>query len=287
MIAAPEAATLRRRRADGESTQSLARSTGMPLAEIWRILYEPTDEPAPAPAQGPRRHTTRRGGPRPGAGGALTERRRPRTLEEIRGQENAVRSLRRFAAAPFPQPFLFEGATGTGKTTAALALAAQLGAEVDTDPPELGGLHSIASGEQNAEAVRDLCGRLHCIPMLGSGWKVAVVNEADRISPQAETIWLDRLEDMPPHTVVIFTTNEPRKLTRRLRDRCIRIRFEGSAMLLRPAAEDLAADLWAAETGEVPDAEAIERAVDEAIEDGTLSLRRVVQNVAAELLGRA
>ena len=44
-------------------------------------------------------------------------------------------------------------------------------------------------------------------PMLGSGWKVLVCNEADRMTTSAETIWLDALEGLPPKSVIVFTTN--------------------------------------------------------------------------------
>jgi DNA polymerase III delta prime subunit len=65
--------------------------------------------------------------------------------------------------------------------------------------------------------------------MFGSGWKVIVANEADRMTAQAETVWLDRLESLPPRTVIVFTTNYPEKLSQRLRDRCTRLVFEAQA----------------------------------------------------------
>jgi DNA polymerase III delta prime subunit len=45
--------------------------------------------------------------------------------------------------------------------------------------------------------------------MVGSGWKVVIINEADRMTPQAEVMWLDGLEKLPAKTVVVFTTNNP------------------------------------------------------------------------------
>ncbi len=78
---------------------------------------------------------------------SLTDRHRPRTLADLVGQRAAVEQLRSFAAAPYSAAFLLEGPTGVGKTPAALALAAELGAV------EFGGLHHIRSGEQDAEAV--------------------------------------------------------------------------------------------------------------------------------------
>ena len=60
---------------------------------------------------------------------------------------------------------------------------------------------------------------------MGSGWRVVVVNECDRMALPAETLWLDALERLPPRTVIVFTTNDPARLSRRFRDRCEQHRF--------------------------------------------------------------
>ena len=65
----------------------------------------------------------------------LTAKYRPRTLAGLWGQPKVVEFLRRFAAHPYPVAYLFQGETGTGKTSAALALAAELGCAVE--PGEL------------------------------------------------------------------------------------------------------------------------------------------------------
>src|SRR5262245_55365176 len=83
----------------------------------------------------------------------LTEKYRPRTLADVVGQPWATEQLREFTANPVSCAFLFEGATGTGKTSAALALAHDLGVDIAAGPP--GGLHQIASGEQTGQSVRD------------------------------------------------------------------------------------------------------------------------------------
>ena len=87
------------------------------------------------------------------------------------------------SAARYDDPVLLLGETGTGKTTAALALAAALGCDVTQNPPEFGGLTVVASGEQTADTVRDLEKFMWRCPFHGSGWKVVVVNEADRMHP--------------------------------------------------------------------------------------------------------
>ncbi len=58
---------------------------------------------------------------------SLTEKYRPRRIADFAGLENQRRILSRFAANPYPSAWLFLGASGTGKTTLALALAAPSG----------------------------------------------------------------------------------------------------------------------------------------------------------------
>ena len=105
----------------------------------------------------------------------LSEKYRPQTLADIVGQSWGVEQLQEYVQAPVPTAFLFEGATGTGKTSAALALAADLGVDLAAGPP--GGLHQIASGEQTGQSVRDKMSGLRFYTSSGSGWKVLIVNE--------------------------------------------------------------------------------------------------------------
>jgi len=230
---------------------------------------------------------TYRRGRRSKSDGPLTERYRPRRLLDVVGQDQAVQVLRAFAAKPFPTAFLFEGWTGTGKTSGALALAAEIGCDVTQKPPEFGGLHTIASGEQTAESVRDLYNQMWRCPFSGSGWKVLIVNEADRMNTAVETIWLDRLESVPPTTVIVFTTNSPANLSQRFRDRCTRVVFESDAVQLDAAARRLIATVWRAERHRRPSNAVIDCILQGAVEGGRVSFRRVVQRVASVSAARA
>jgi hypothetical protein len=205
-------------------------------------------------------------GPEPAA---LTEKHRPKCLSEVVGQGAAVFQLQTFLEAPYAGAFLFEGPTGVGKTTAALALAAELGAV------EFGGLDVIKSGTQDAEAVECSLRMLRFAPMLGSGWKVCVVDEADVMSPKAAQLWLSALEDLPPRSVIVFTTNHPEKFPDRFLDRCERVRCESDPELLAQDAQTLVNELWRAETGR-DDAPPWDR-LPNVVEKGQLSFRRVVR----------
>lgn len=211
----------------------------------------------------------------------LTEKYRPIRLAQLVGQAQAVAILQSYAAHPYPTAFILDGATGTGKTSAALALANELGCDVGKD--ELGGVWQIASGEQSVSNVRDLLGRLHFVPFYGSGWRVCIINEADQMAPQAETVWLDALEHLPPRTCIVFTTNNPAKLSDRFKDRCQSLAFASKPSdAVRDAVRELVRRICREELGDA-DAITAEQVADGLVRDGAISYRRVVQNISRAL----
>lgn len=205
-----------------------------------------------------------------GSPASLTELYRPRRLPEMVGQGSVVWRLQDFLEAPHSAAFLFEGPTGVGKTTAALCLAAELGAV------EYGGLEQIRSGMQDGEAVERALESLRYTPMLGSGWKVLIVDEADYMSPKAAQLWLSALEDLPPRSLIVFTTNRPEKFADRFLDRCERFQFESDAEMLGVDAQVLADSIWWRETGreDAPEVSGLPGIRDDS---GAISFRRVVR----------
>jgi DNA polymerase III gamma/tau subunit len=206
----------------------------------------------------------------------LVEKYRPRTLADLMGQPAVVNALASFIQSPYPTAFLFEGDTGVGKTSAAFALARHIGCTVEQG--EFGGVIEIASGEQTADSVRQVMKRCWNTPFCGSGWRVVIVNEADCMSSQAETIWLDALENIPARCVVIFTTNNASKMSNRFADRCERVTFVSDLKALLGPMQQLAAKIWKAETGrdDMP-------SLGIKYSDGKGSFRRMVQNLTATI----
>lgn len=205
---------------------------------------------------------------------ALSERHRPATLDAILGQSFAVMSLTDFADFPFPQAFLFSGASGVGKTTAGLALANALGVNRDWN------LILIRSGEMDAEAVEKALSTVRAIG-IKNGWKLILCDEADKMSAKSSSLWLSALEDVQAYeygkTVIVFTTNKLSKFETRFRDRCELIEFESDPKTLYNDAESLLADIWWQEglPGIPPRLDSIKGIV----EDGELSFRRVIRFV--------
>jgi hypothetical protein len=210
----------------------------------------------------------------------LTDKYRPACLADLHGQSWIVHQLEIFLEQPYSAAFLFHGATGTGKTSAALALARQLGVAVNEE--ELGGLFQIASGEQTAESVRTAMSHLRFKPLVGSGWRVLIVNEADMMSSAAAFVWLDALENLPPQTLVIFTTNNAKKIPARLADRCEAFAFESKLLAIRHDLQAFARRVWIEENGigECPPVEDFGTLQDD---NGDCSFRRLLQLMTPRL----
>ena len=70
------------------------------------------------------------------------------------------------------------------------------------------------------------------------------------MSRPAEVIWLDALEHLPAKTILIFTTNDPDRLSQRFRNRCQEIEFETRTEVLAPYIRAFVEHVWYQETGQ-------------------------------------
>lgn len=205
----------------------------------------------------------------------LTEKHRPQFFDEIVGQSYAVMKLQSFLDFPHSQAFLFSGATGMGKSSAGFALANELGINRDWN------FEWVKSGEMNDDAVNRALKMTRQIG-INDGWKMVLCDEADKMTSKANGVWLSALEEICPKTVIVFTTNDPKKLGQRFIDRCEHIKFESDARTLMHDAQILFNRLWIAEGlhGCPP---SVEKFWNDIVDEGTLSFRRVVRAVETEM----
>ena len=199
-----------------------------------------------------------------------TEKYRPKTLDGLYGQFEAVMCLREYVETPYPEAFLFEGDTGTGKTSAAMALANELGVDMKWN------FHKIESGTADAKAVEEAVNSMRYSVGQG-GYRMILVDEADTMTAKAKEMFLSVLEEIPGRNVIVFTTNHPDRMPRRFLDRCMRVKFSSDPILLRQDAEALLAEIWTAEG--MPGQPFQIQDNPDVIVDGALSFRRVVQAV--------
>lgn len=214
----------------------------------------------------------------------LTEVYRPRTLSDLVGQGYATLQLQAFADQPHTTGFLFAGGTGTGKTSAAQALARDLGVLIED--AEWGGWYFVKSGEQTADIVRETLSKIRTGSFgIGSGWRVVLVDEADHCSTAVKALWLSAIEHLPPRTVVIFTTNNPAAFDTRARSRFELVEFDADPAINMQDAQVLALRVWEGETGSADGCPDMRDARDSIIDPdtGKISYRMVVQFLAPRI----
>lgn len=179
---------------------------------------------------------------------SLYRRHRPRTFDDVIGQQHVVRTLRNaIDQNNVHHAYLFVGSRGTGKTSMAKILASALNAEggpsstFSADDPAaksiaIGNSMDVvemdAASHNGVDDIRDLIESVALAPTTG-GWKVYILDEAHMITTQGWNAFLKTLEEPPPNTVFVLATTEANKVLPTVADRCHRFDFR------RPSVEQL------------------------------------------------
>ena len=113
------------------------------------------------------------------------ERHRPRSVSEMKGQATIVERLKAYAGQrDFPH-LLFAGPPGTGKTTAALALARDVFQDSGIYSRNL--LEMTASDERGLQSVRTKVKEFaRMAPDQNVPFKLIFLDEADALTPDAQ-----------------------------------------------------------------------------------------------------
>ena len=146
---------------------------------------------------------------------------RPKTLDEISGNDNITNVLKSYieGVAPMPKSILFHGPTGCGKTTLGRIIASELGATE-------GDLKEIDSADfRGIDTIRDIRKKSIYKP-LNSPCRVWILDEIHRATSDAQSALLKALEDTPKHVYYILCTTEPQKLLPTIRGRCSQFQVE-------------------------------------------------------------
>ncbi len=166
---------------------------------------------------------------------------RPKTFDQIVGQEHIVRTLvNQIKNDKIGHAYLFTGARGTGKTTAAKVFARAINClspvngspcgECEVckkleNPSNLDILEMDAASNNKVENVRDIRDKIQYPPVAGR-YKVYIIDEVHMLTTEAFNALLKTLEEPPAHAVFILATTEVHKIPATILSRCLRFDFK-------------------------------------------------------------
>ncbi len=152
-----------------------------------------------------------------------TEKYRPKTLDEMVGQEEVVRRLKAYAEKKEMPNLLFAGPPGTGKTTAAIALAR----EIFGDTFEQNFLELNASDERGIQVVRETIKEFaRTLPFGGARFKIIFLDEADALTADAQHALRRTMEKYAATSRFILSCNYSSKIIEPIQSRCALFRFK-------------------------------------------------------------
>lgn len=172
---------------------------------------------------------------------ALYRQFRPKTFDEIIGQDHVVKTLiNQINSDRVGHAYLFCGARGTGKTTAAKVFARAINCTSPINgspcgeceackklesPSNLDILEMDAASNNKVEHVRDIRDKIQYPPVAGR-YKVYIIDEVHMLTPEAFNALLKTLEEPPKHAVFILATTEVHKIPATILSRCLRFDFK-------------------------------------------------------------
>ncbi len=165
---------------------------------------------------------------------------RPKSFEEIIGQERITRTLQNaIKAGRTSHAYLFAGHRGTGKTTTARILAKALNCvhgptptpcnacsqcEAITRGFSMDVIEIDGASNTSVDDVRDLKEKIVLAPTEGRH-KIYIIDEVHMLSTSAFNALLKTLEEPPAHAVFVLVTTEPHRIPATVLSRCQRFDF--------------------------------------------------------------
>jgi DNA polymerase-3 subunit gamma/tau len=230
----------------------------------------------------------------------LARKYRPQRFADLVGQEHVARTLTNaIALGRVHHAFLFTGARGIGKTSAARILAKALCCAKGPTADPCGTCaicQSIASGQSvdvleidgasntGVDDVRTLREGVRYVPAEARK-KVYIIDEVHMLSTSAFNALLKTLEEPPAHVVFIFATTEAHKIPATILSRCQRYDFK--LLSTRTLTEHLGRILAAEQIACEPEAlRLLAREAAGSVRDGLSLLDQVLAYVGKETITR-
>jgi replication factor C small subunit len=155
-----------------------------------------------------------------------SEKYRPKKLSEVVDQKEIVKGIGNLIKSPDIPHMLFAGPAGVGKTTSALCIAMELlGEEWRKNTLELN-----ASDERGIKMVRERVKEFAASVKLATDKefgkpKIIILDEADEMTPEAQTALRRIIEDSARTTRFIIICNYLSQIIEPIQSRCVVFRF--------------------------------------------------------------
>lgn len=169
---------------------------------------------------------------------ALYRKYRPKTLDDICGQETIVKILKNsINKNQINHAYLFSGPRGTGKTSVAKILAKIVNCEKLKDCIPCNKCKSCtennnsdiieidAASNNGVDEIRELKNKVNLVPSYGK-YKIYIVDEVHMLTVGAFNALLKTLEEPPNHIIFILATTDPQKIPETIISRCQRFDFK-------------------------------------------------------------
>lgn len=155
----------------------------------------------------------------------IITRHRPKSFDEVIGQDSAVKALQRAIAKGTNKTFLFTGEPGLGKTTLARIAAHEAGCK-SIDVIEID-----AATNTGIDDMRAVAETMSYAPLEGD-CKAIIIDEAHALSKAAVQSLLKVFEEPPEWGLWFMCTTEPTKVPVAIRNRCMQLALKPVAPYL-------------------------------------------------------
>ena len=172
---------------------------------------------------------------------------RPQVFEDVVGQEHVTRTLQNaIKTGRVAHAYLFTGARGVGKTSAARILAKALNCINGPTPvpcntcescKEIAGGSSMdvfeidGASNTGVDDIRELRENIK-FPPIKCRYRIYIIDEVHMLSTNAFNALLKTLEEPPPHVIFVFATTDPQKIPVTILSRCQEFDFKRIPALL-------------------------------------------------------
>lgn len=169
---------------------------------------------------------------------ALYRKYRPKTLNEVGGQDTIVKIIKNsIENNHINHAYLFAGPRGTGKTSIAKIFARMVNCEKLENGIPCGKCVSCleqnnsdiveidAASNNGVDEIRELRSKVSLVPSYGK-YKVYIIDEVHMLTTGAFNALLKTLEEPPSHIIFILATTDPHKIPETILSRCQRLDFK-------------------------------------------------------------